>query len=214
MEGVEHRDVALFFTGLVALLGAGVHLPAEAGHETGGADHPDGIFNEAVVADQAKLTILDVGDAVERIHEEAVGAVVEGERHSIGGEVPAAEIVEDSGWFDDGFAGLGVGDRECAADLNADAARKTDEEGLASFMLPGDSALDFFYIFLEFEGISLNYYIEIAYGRPTGHVAHSSAYEEDGKAFSTSHLTYSKQRSLLSLRKTIFQQINVVGHNW
>jgi hypothetical protein len=141
-------DVALFLAGLVAGLGLFVHLPAEPGHEADGADHADGVLDKAVVADEAELAIFDVGDAVEGVHEQAVGALVEGERHGVGGEVAAAEVVEDGGGLDDGFAGLGIGDAEGAAQLEPDIAGKTQEERLAGNEFSGYGRAKFLNIFL------------------------------------------------------------------
>ena len=67
----------------------------------------EGIFDESVVGDEAELAVFNVRDAVERVHQEAVRTFVERDRHGIGGEVPAAEIVEDSRRPGYGLAGLG-----------------------------------------------------------------------------------------------------------
>src|ERR1700759_2398352 len=161
MKLVHRLDVALLFAGLVALLGSLVHLPAQAGHEPGGTNHPGGFFDKSVVADQAQLAVLDVGYPVEGVHQEAVGAVVQRDRHSVGGKVAAAEVVEDRRRLVDGFSGLGVGDRQSAANLHANTTREPHKERLSGFILSSDNAVGFLYIFLDFEGVSLNYYIEI-----------------------------------------------------
>jgi len=74
--------------------------------------------------------------------------------------------------------------------------------------------MSFLYIFLQFQGISLNHYIQIPHRRPTGHIPHRAAYQKHGKPFGTSNFTHYQQSLALSWRKTIFKQVDVVGHNW
>src|SRR5712675_170593 len=118
MKLVHRLDVPLLLASLVTLLGPLVHLPAEPGHKPCCSNHPGGFFDKAVVAYEPEFAVLNVGHAVEGVHEEAVGAVVERERHGVGGEVPAAEVVEDGRRLEDGFTWLRISDRQSAANLH------------------------------------------------------------------------------------------------
>ena len=86
---------------------------------------PDGIFDESVVADQPELAVFDVGYAVEGVHQETVGAVVEREGHGVGGKVAPPEVFENGRRLDRRFAGLGIGDRQSAANLHRAHHRET-----------------------------------------------------------------------------------------
>jgi hypothetical protein len=58
-------DEAFGFGVLIAGFGALIHLPAGAGGEADGADHAGGVFDKAVVAGEAEVASLDVGETVE-----------------------------------------------------------------------------------------------------------------------------------------------------
>jgi hypothetical protein len=74
--------------------------------------------------------------------------------------------------------------------------------------------MSFLYIFLEFEGITLNHDIQIPHRRSAGHIPYRAAHQKHGKSFGTSYFTDCQQRGALRMRKAIFEQVDVVGHNW
>ena len=75
-------------------------------------------------------------------------------------------------------------------------------------------AVGFLYIFLQLESITLNHHIQIPHRRSTRHIPYCPTHQKNGKSFSASNFTHGKQRSPLRLREAIFEQVDVVGHNW
>src|SRR5450755_813059 len=67
-------DVIIFLGGVQAGLGAFLQRPVKARREASGPDQPGGIFDKSVVMQNAEKLGLDVGGAVERIHQQAARA--------------------------------------------------------------------------------------------------------------------------------------------
>ena len=90
MEGRQRRDVPLFLAGLVPHAGLLFHLPAQPRRVARRPDHPHRTLNKTVVAHQPQFAVLNVGDAVERIHQQPIGSLVQRQRHRIRRKVAAA----------------------------------------------------------------------------------------------------------------------------
>ena len=185
----ERGDVVFLLAGVVALLGFLVHGPAESSHQAGRADHAGGIFNKAVIGGEAKLTVFDVRDAVERVHQKAVGAFVERQSHRAGGKVAAAKVLKNGCRFVDRLTRLRVGDGERGADLHANAAWEAGKKRLSGFQFAGDDDPSFLQVFTKLRSASLNHYIKIADWRAAGEVSDRSADEKYGEGFGTGELT-------------------------
>jgi len=211
-QPVRHGRDTLFAGVVVARPGALVHLPAGAGGETGDADHAGGIFEESVIVDQAQVARLHVGNAVQRIEQQAVGALIEGDGHGVDGEVAAAQVLQHGRPVVNGFAGLGVFLAAGAGDLDADAAGKPEKQGAGFFMLAPEFAAGFLQCFLELESISLNRKIKVADGKARGEITHSSAGEKDCHASMHRRLTNLFDCVALGRGKPVFKKIDIVGH--
>ena len=59
------------------------------------------VFNERVVVQYPQYFRLDIGRAIERVHQQAAGARVQGQSHGIYGEIAAAQVFHDAGRPDD-----------------------------------------------------------------------------------------------------------------
>ena len=155
-EGRNLLHEAFGFGVLIASFGALIHFPAGTRGEADGAQHAGGVLDKAVVAGEAKMAGLDVGESVEGIEQEAPGTFVEGNGHRVCGKVAAAEIFKDGRPVVDGLAGLGIFLTAGAGDFNADAAGEPEEEGAGGLVIAPEGAASFLQRFLELESISLN----------------------------------------------------------
>ena len=77
LDRLQSGDVLLILRCVIPRLSLRVEAPPEPGHQPRCAQEPDRILNKAIVADQSELPILDVSDAVERVHEKTIGAFVQ-----------------------------------------------------------------------------------------------------------------------------------------
>ena len=109
LEVRDQGEDALLRRVVEALLRPLVHLPAQPGAQANGAEEPDRVFEEAVVAHQPQRAHLDISHAVGGIHQQAVGALVQREGHGVNGKVTAAQVFEDVGPLIDRVRGLGKG---------------------------------------------------------------------------------------------------------
>src|SRR6202012_1399065 len=179
-----------------------------------GADHAGGILDEAVVGDQPELAVLDVGNAVERVHQQAVGALVVGDGHGVGGEVAPAQVFENAGGTGDWPAGPGIGNQEGRADLDTDSAGKVEVEALEDLVGSDDFAAGFLQIFLEPKGVHLNCYVKVADGDAAGEIANGTAEEEDCKSMSAGDIANAGESLPLGLGEPRFQEVDVIGHRF
>ena len=143
---------------------------------------PDRIFEEAVVAHQSQDPRFKVGDAVERVHEQTIGALIERERHGVGGEVAAAQVVENASRVIDRLTGLREFLAAGAADLDPHAARESANrvcDGVCSPQMTAPACLSFG---LQFGDFALHRDVEVANRRAAGQVADGAAGQEDGHA--------------------------------
>ncbi len=127
--GRESLDGLVFLGILESRPGALIQFPPQARHQAGGPEQAGRIFDEPVVANQTQLPGFDVGDAIQRIHQQAVRMLVERQGHGIGGEVAAAQILKNRVPVVYGFAGLGVFLAAGARDLDRNPDRETEEQG-------------------------------------------------------------------------------------
>ena len=159
------------------------------------------------------MASFNVGEAVERIEQEAPGALVEGDGHRVGGEVAAAEVFEDGRPVEDGLAGFGIFLTAGAGDFDADAAGEPEEEGAGGLVIAPEGAASFLERLPELESISLNCKIEVADGEAAGEIAHGATGEEEGHARVAGGVSNLAKGVLLSGRKAIFKKVDVIGHD-
>ena len=170
--GRERLDDALRLGVLIALLGAGIELPAQPRTIADGADEQRRLIEEAVIRYRTQAARLDVRHPVQRIHEQPVGTFVQRNRHGVGGKVTPPQIFLDRRPVVGGLARLLVFHAVGADEVHADRAREAKVKGARGLVFaPGFSA-GFFDCFLQLEAISMNGNFKLADGVPASQVAH------------------------------------------
>ena len=91
----DELDGALGFGVVVAGQGSGVHFPVKARAVADGTDEQRGIFDKAVIRDEAQGAHFNVGRAIQRVHKKAVGSLIKGNGHRVDGEIPTAKVFLD-----------------------------------------------------------------------------------------------------------------------
>ncbi len=81
---------------------------------------------------------LDVGDAVERVHQQAKRSLIEGDGHGVDGEVPTTQLVLNGARMIDGIARLGIFHTMGADHVDTHGAGKTEIKAAGVFVFAPD----------------------------------------------------------------------------
>ncbi len=168
LVGRDEADHTFGFGVIEAGLGLLFQLPSKPGLQTGGSNKSDRIFEKAVVTDQTKNPRLEVGDPVERIHKQTVGAFIERKRHGVRGKVAAAKVLKNAPGVVDRLARLGELFAAGAADLNPHTAGKAGEKSMRGSMLAPDYCASLLESGLQLGDFSLHGDIEVSDRRAAG----------------------------------------------
>ena len=207
-------DVVILPGRIKTRLGALFERPVEAGCKAGGADQAGGIFNECVVVQNANQLGLDISCAVEWVHEQAAGARIQRQRHSIYSEIAAAQIFNDGrGRNERRLAGLLVSLCARHADFGANVPRQGYVEHLQVIIGGRDDCLGALQFLLQLEGIALNSEIEIADGKPADDVAHGAAGEIYVHTRGAGDVLDQRDAFLLVRRQPDFHGVDVISHS-
>ncbi len=90
-------DMAFLFAVVVAALGTLLQGPPQTFAEARCTEQQGGLLNESVGGNETKLAILDIRDAIQGIKQQSIGALIQGDSHGIGGEVPPPQVIQDDG---------------------------------------------------------------------------------------------------------------------
>ena len=131
----QGRDVPFILGRLVASGRPRLHLPTQTRGQPCSTNQPCRILDKAVVADQPQFAIFDVRNPVERVHQQAKRAVVERNRHGVGGKVALPQVFCNARRLILRLAGLWKRDRKRSRKFKADAARKDQIQGKCSGVL-------------------------------------------------------------------------------
>ena len=89
----QMRDHVLAFGVLVADLGSLFQFKCQPRFEASGADHQSRVIEEAVVRNQPQKPGFDICHAVGWVHQEAVGAFIQGDGHGVDREIQRSEML-------------------------------------------------------------------------------------------------------------------------
>ncbi len=188
-------------------------MPTETRGQPDGTDQARGLLDKAIIADQTQFPIFNVRDAVERVHQKTIGSFIERQCHGVGRKVAAAQVFRDAGRLIVRLARLGIGHRHGGGDLDPDSAGKLKKECLGRDMLPHKHRSRRLEICAQRGDITLHRDIQIADGTAACQIPDRSTREKEGQVAGADGVTDETQSLLLSGGKTIFQQVDIIGHS-
>src|SRR6202034_220310 len=130
----------------------------------------------------------NIGNPVEGIHQKAVGAFIERNRHRIDGEIAATQIFLNGCRVNHRLPRLGILGFVRADQVDADGARKTEVKGAGSLILTPNLGSKLFKRLLQLECVSMDSDFDIPDGVSAGQIADSVSREKKDKSGLPSHL--------------------------
>ena len=213
MKVLHRRNVAFLFARLIARLRLLIQRPAQPRHQPRCPNHPHRILNKPVIAHQSQLPVLNVRDAIQRVHQQPVRPLIQRERHRIGRKVSPPQVIQNRRCLHHRLARLRIGHAERAANLHPHIPRKAHKYRLPSLVLTVHDRPGLLQILLQLQRVAQHHHIQIPHRRPARQVANRPAHQEYREMLRPGYFTDGTQRCSLTSGKTMIQKINVVGHN-
>ena len=208
-------DVVVFFSRVVALLGALLECPVEACRKARGSNQPRGIFHESIIVQHTNHLRFKIRRTVKGIHQQAARSRIERESHRVDGEIAPPQIFDDGRRSDDRrlaslLVALGAGH----AYLGTHIAGKNEIKSLAVIVRGRDHCARALQILLQLQRIALHGEIQIANGKAADDVADGAARKIDIHARGTGNVLHQRDAALLVRRQPDLHGEDVISHSW
>ncbi len=206
-------EIVILFCCVKTRLRTFFQSPVKARHQAQGPQHARRLFQECVVLENAEVLGFEIGNAVERIHQESARARIQRQSHGIDGEIAPAQVLVDGLEGHLGLSRFGIALRARAGNLRPDVIGKEDIKDAHVLVTSLNNGADLLQVLLQLEDVALNGKVEVPDWESADDVAHRAAGEIDVHLVRAGDFLHLSHDLELCRRQPALHHVYVVSHS-